>query len=410
VKLRVIAFRNIRRNSRRSLLSIAAIAVAAMAIVVMFAILEGMKTDLTYNLQTFYSGEIRIRHIDYDRYEQLNPLHLRVENWTEVIRLVESHPRVSLASPRLTSQVAIYEDEETFGAILTGVDPEREDLYMRLSDRITSGGSINAGRATVVPGSGLADELSVKPGDKITLLSTTMRRSTNAITVEVAGIVHLPVDALNKMALFVPLDQARKLTRMDDSVTEILLKLERGARTRDVAAELNRRFAEAGWDTIKATAWQDLATTYSFVEIAGVTYGFVALFFFILASSVIVNTTMMVIFERTREIGTVGAMGMTGGEIVRLFLLEAVYLGLIGAAAGVVLGVGLTIPLSIYGMDFSAAMEGIDFEVSSTFHPVLRFWRTGLVYVYAVGIASLASVIPATRAARIKPAEALRSS
>jgi putative ABC transport system permease protein len=408
MKIRAIAFRNIRRNRRRSLLSMAAIAVAAMAIVMIFAVLEGMKSDLAYNLQTFYSGQIRIRSVDYEHYEQLNPLHLRVEDWVEVVGLVESDPRVSATSPRLTSPVAIYEDEETFGAIMTGVDPQRERVYTRLPDRIVAGRSVGAGEAAAVIGPGLAEELGVNPGDRITLLSMTMRRSSNAITVEVAGIAEFPVDALNKAALFLPLDQARKLTRMDDSVTEILVKLDRRARPREVAEDLNRRFAETGWSNIAATAWQDQATTYSFVRIAGAVYGVMALIFFVLASSVIVNTTMMVIFERTREIGTVGAMGMTGAEIVRLFLLEAIYLGAIGAAVGVVVGVGLTIPLSIYGMDFSAAMEGIDFEVSSTFHPVLRFWRTALVYVYAVGVATLASVIPSTRAARIRPAEALR--
>ena len=92
-----------------------------------------------------------------------------------------------------------------------------------------------------------------------------------------------------------------------------------------------------------------------------------------------------------------------------LFFLEALFLGLLGALAGVILGIGFTIPLQIYGIDFGAAMEGVDWEMGSTMFAKLTFRSTVIVFFYAATVAALASLIPAARAARIKPVEALRS-
>jgi putative ABC transport system permease protein len=135
----------------------------------------------------------------------------------------------------------------------------------------------------------------------------------------------------------------------------------------------------------------------------------IALVFFLLASTVIINTTMMVIFERMREIGTVAAMGMTPQEIVRLFFLEAFYIGAIAAFVGVVLGIAVTIPLSKTGIDLTQSMGGVDLEINPVIYPRLNIRSTVFVFFYSTAIASLASFIPSRRAAKIEPVEALRA-
>ncbi|MBA7549417.1 hypothetical protein ES705_41898 [subsurface metagenome] len=102
MKLSKIALRNIARNKRRSLLSIVAIAVAAMSIAFLFSFLEGYKNDLADNLHTYYSGEIRVRHKDYGKNEYLNPLHLRIESFNDVIEEIEKNDAVEAVSPRIS--------------------------------------------------------------------------------------------------------------------------------------------------------------------------------------------------------------------------------------------------------------------------------------------------------------------
>jgi putative ABC transport system permease protein len=134
-----------------------------------------------------------------------------------------------------------------------------------------------------------------------------------------------------------------------------------------------------------------------------------AFMFFLLGSTVIINTTMMVVFERRKEIGTIAAMGMTGPEIVRLFFLEAFFISVLGSLLGVLAGIGLTIPLSRVGLDFSDSMGGVDFQLSPVFYPMLNLRSTVFVFFYSTIVASAASFFPSKKASSVNPIEALRT-
>ncbi len=409
MKLASIAARNIMRNKRRSILSITAIALAAMSIVFLFSFLEGMKNDLTGNLHTYYTGEIRVRHSDYGKYEYFNPLHLRIENYTEIIKEIERNDSIKTVSPRIHFPAGIYRNAEIYRAIGMGVDFQLEKTYQDIESHIIKGRLPEAGKKETILGVDLAREIGVTTGDKITILATTMRRGSNAVTLRITGIASFPVEAFNKKYLLVPLDRAQKLLRMGDSVTEIIMKLKKGASSFKVAGQLNTAFHAAGREELEIKSWKEIPSSYSFIETASSMYNFIALFFFILASSVIINTTMMVIHERKREIGTIGAMGMTGGEIVRLFFIETVFLSTAGSLIGVILGIGITLPFSVAGIQFGKAMEGVSMEISNSIYPALNLKSTALVFVYSLCMASLATLLPSIKAARVKPVEALRN-
>jgi putative ABC transport system permease protein len=339
----------------------------------------------------------------------LNPLHLRIESYEDVVREISRNGAVDVISPRITFPAMIYLNEETYKAVGLGVDIQLEKIYQDFEGRIIEGRLPEKGKNETILGVDLAGDIGIKTGDKITVLSTTMRRGSNAVTLRVTGIVGFPVQALNKSYLLVPLDRAQKLLRMDGSVTEIIMKLKKREPAARTAEQLNIAFSSAGRQELEARSWEEIGSSYSFVELASSAYNFMALFFFILASSVIINTTMMVIYERRREIGTISAMGMTGGEIVRLFFIEALFLSLIGSLIGVLAGVGVTIPISFTGINLSAAMEGVDFEISNRVYPALKLKHTSLVFVYSVFISALATILPSVKASRVKPVEALRN-
>jgi len=406
MKLWRIAARNIGRNKKRSFLSLSAIAVAVMGIVFFSGYLKGMTGDLVRNVKTFYSGDIRVQHEDYERYGYLNPLHLRIEDFESVAAEIEQDESVALTSPRITFPAAVYREEETFKATGLGVDFGRETGFQNLEDYIVEGRMPGAGKNEALVGTGLAREIGVGTGDKVTVMTTTMRRGTNAVTFRITGVVRFPLQELNKTRILVPLDRAQRLLRMGPSVSEILVKLKEGANAAETAARLQEGLGE---DVLAFKTWDEGSVSYGYIKMATAVYNLSALFFFLLASSVIVNTTMMVVFERVREIGTIGALGMTRGQIVRLFLFEALYLGIIGSAAGAVLGIGIVVSLSITGIDLSNALQGVDMEISGRIYPALNPVLTIFAFFYSIGIAGLTSLIPSGRAARIEPVEALRS-
>ena len=409
MKLARIALRNIGRNRRRSILSATATAIATMSMVALAAYINGMRLDMQANVSDMVTGHVQVRHEDYARFEQLNPLHLRVERPDELLARLDADPDVAASVARLPLPVGVFRGEETSGAMAIGMDMKRESRFMRV-DRLVSAGRLpETGANEAILGTALASSLEVKPGDRITLLSPTMRRSSNALTFQIVGLVKLPVDSMNRSYILIPLDRAETLARTDGAVTEVLVKARSEGRIPAVRASVERALAEGGWQDLQARTWTEASFVLAFFQMAEGLYFIIGLVFFVLASTVLVNTTMMVVFERTREIGTVGALGMKGQEIVRMFFLEALALAVIGAAAGILLGLAIAFPLQLLGIDMSSATQGMSFEVSGVIFARPRVLTTVLIFVYAVAISCLAALLPARRAARIQPVEALRA-
>ena len=407
-----LAFRNISRNGRRSLLCIAAIAIAAMSIVLLFSMLNGFKKDIAWNMQSYFTGQVRVRHADFDENELVNPLHLRIVAYRDILDRIDALEESGIAVGRIDFPAVLdpptVRDPDGINktAAGAGVDFDREREFQQLDQYLTAGRLPRAGENGVLLGSQLAEELGKKPGDSLTLMTTTMRRGANAASYTVSGIVAFKVAAVDNSTFYLPLDRAQHLLGMGDSVTGILVKF-----PADVSDERAKALVESTLppeNGALARGWRERNTMVQMLDLANVIYMSMAFVFFILASSVIVNSIMMIIFERIREIGTVGALGMESGAIVHLFFLEAFDLVVLGAAAGTLLGIGLTLILNRTGLDISAAVRGGGYNMSGNIFPVLSLKSTLFVFCFAVATASLATILPTRRAARIEPVEALR--
>ena len=412
MKLSHIAFRNISRNRRRSLLCMSAISIAAMAIVIMFSLVSGMKSDLRWNIQSYFTGRVRVRHKDFDEKEILNPLHLRLTDYQSIRERIDNIEAAPLTVVRIPFPAFL--DPPTVGnpdganltAMGTGVLFDDEIGFQEIDRYLHAGRLPHSGKFEILLGTSLAEKLEKGIGDKITLLTTTMRRGPNAATFTITGLADFRIAAMKQGYFYIPLDRARHILKMGDSATEILVKFDNSIT--DAKAKALVAGVLSNTESAVARSWRELNMMIGWIDFAEILYSFIALIFFVLASTVIVNSIMMIIYERMREIGTIGAMGMYGGEIVRLFFLEAFFLALIGSAAGVFAGTGLTLILSTTGIDFSSGMQGVDIDISNVIYPVLNLRSTIVVFIYSVAVASLTSLIPTLRAARIEPVEALR--
>ena len=405
MKLINVAFRNISRNRRRSLLSGIAVAVASMSIVFLFALVQGMKDDMGRNLATYFTGEVRIRNAQYEEYERYNPMHLTVD-WESIDRALAQREDVTSYVPRVTFPSAFYVNGGNHPALGLGADFAREAEFQDLESILKEGRIPEAGKNEMLIGAVLARDLKLSLGDKATVISSTAARGNNAITLEVVGIAAFPVASMNAQFFWVPLDRAQYFLRMDSGVQEILVMVD--GNEKQAAAAIKQDLESAAGTDLDVRAYQDINMMYGFIELAQYIYYFIGIFFLLLGSTVIINTTMMVIFERMREIGTLSALGMHGKELTRLFFIEGTIISAIGAFAGVLLGSGIILYLGRYGLDFTDALSGIDMEISSVLYPRFNIWTTIIVYVYSVVVSSLATLIPSRKASRIEPVEALR--
>ncbi len=446
MKLSIIALRNITRNKRRSLLSGIAIAISTLIIVFMFSLIEGMKADIARNIFTYVSGHIRVRNAEYERYETLNPLHLGIQEHTEILESIRGQDNIRLALPRIRFFSAIYRNDKNYRGVGLGVDfaeelflkrgmstnrPSQEERsetaarFERMDQReklkefaeswsltFFEGELPRNGEKEILLATGLAEEMDVGIGEKVTFYTKTAYMGMQAWTFRIIGVVSFPIGTMNRGLFIAPFDSVQRFLKMDSAnnmASEITVHVNKLEDLEITHESLMNRLESAGYTDLEVKSWQEIGPYHSWVNMAETTYNIVAFFFFLLGTTVIVNTTMMVIYERMKEIGTIAAMGMTGREIVALFFLETFFIGLIAAFVGVLLGVGITIPLATNGLDYGEVMENVEMGVSTVIYPVLNLRSTVFVFLYSIAVASVASFVPTRKAAKIQPAEALKS-
>jgi putative ABC transport system permease protein len=377
--------------------------------VFMFALIEGLKRDMVETIYTMVSGQIRIRTAAFDKNEVNNPLNLAVAAAAGVARLLEDDPDVRAVSPRITFPTALYREGKSFKGLGLGMDFDREERFQRFSKNIVKGSVPAAGAREIVLSSGLAEDMGIGVGDKITLYTKTATSGMNGMTLKVTGIASFSIAMFNSTYFFVPLDTAQRLLKMPDSATDILIRLNDGIDPGRKAPALSTALQERGMAGLLVQPWTAIGILPTYINLADSIYAIFAFFFLLIGSTVVINTTMMVIYERVREIGTMSAMGMTSGQVVGLFFMESIVISAIGSLFGMALGVAITLSLSVNGLDYTEMMKGIKMAMPSIYYPVLNVKSTLVAFLYSVAVSSMVSIIPSKRASRVEPVVALRS-
>jgi putative ABC transport system permease protein len=171
---------------------------------------------------------------------------------------------------------------------------------------------------------------------------------------------------------------------------------------------VNRLLAsDTSFGYLETTDWKNQGEFYALMGIGTIIYNMYVIIFLVLGATVIINTTMMVIYERYREIGILGAMGMKPNELVKLFFLEALFAGIISAVIGVSLGSAIVLVLEKVGIDFGSSYDAMD--ISRITYPDLKFYHLVLMSCYTVGISALVTLLPCRKAANIEPVDAINA-
>ena len=258
----------------------------------------------------------------------------------------------------------------------------------------------------VTLGVGLARAFGVKPGDDLTLLSTTRAGSINALAVKVRGVWESGEKAYDDRFLRLGLPEVQRLLDVENGeVQSVVLLLDKTENTAAVRAAIDRLIRDKGLD-LEVRTWEDLALRYHQVrELFGRIFGVLTLIVSIMVVFGITNTMTMAIFERTREIGTVMALGTRRRGVISMFVLEGVALGALGGVLGVLLGIGLAKAISAFGIQLPpppGSTRGFVVNIFIVPEVLMQAFRLSLV------TAALASLYPAWRAARLNVVEALR--
>ena len=219
------------------------------------------------------------------------------------------------------------------------------------------------------------------------------------------GIFRLQNGFYDRKFFFLSLDDARRLLKLEDAITEILIF----ADERDDTPVVEKRVADlVGKDLAVQDYKIQLGDFYVMLETAKVVYLIIEGLILFLGSFVIINTMMMNIFERIREIGTLKALGMSDRQVFWNYTAEGAVMGAMGGVVGALVGFILILFLSIHGVNLESFMQGIDMPMDYVIKPRVNVWQLVVAVLLSVVIPALSAMIPARYVNRLMPAEALR--
>ncbi|MDQ3280277.1 MAG: ABC transporter permease [Acidobacteriota bacterium] len=393
-----LAFRNIFRNRRRSAITLAVIVFGAVGLILFGGYKAITFRSLRESTIRGRLGHLQVFGAGYDQRSQ-KPLERALENTAALRRAIEADPRVESTSAQITLMGLISNGEKSETFVATAVEPAK-DRAMR-GQRIVAGTLLpDDDPDAVLLGKGLAQAMNAKPGDYLTLMAPTVTGSLNAVDVRVAGIYQTGVKELDDRAVKMPIGNAQQLLQTT-KVEKLLVFLRDTDTTAAVRADLNAKFGKS----VDIKSWSELASFYHQVVLLynGI-FGFLGLIVAGIVIFSVANTIVMSIFERTREIGTLMAIGTTRSRVWRMFFIEGLMTGIIGGVLGVAVG-ALVATLINSGNIMLPPPPGytVGYKLS------ILLERPVLVGAFTISIvtATVSSILPAFKASRLKIVDAL---
>jgi len=402
-----LGFKNIFRNTRRTILTISAVFFATFLIVVFKSYINGLFDNAIENAIMVETGDVKVCNKKYLEKEKLMPIEYYVNNAGKYIEQFENFENVELVTPRIKVPVMISRDNKNYNALVLGINPEKEKRFNTLHKDIVKGNYLSANSDNMIVGNKLAEELNMKIGDKITLLSKTVYNSISIESFKVSGIFSYGITGLDSKAMFVPIEATRELTKMVEGATELFVMLRDRNKELPVEKKINQSLPEE----YIARSWKEQGNFYKMGKIANTIYNVIFFFFLILAAFVIINTIMISVYEREREIGALTALGMTKKEVLSLFIVEAGILSLIGSFLGSSCGGVIAFILSKVGINVYQLSGNMTSQFNMSDIIYLRPSIQIILFSFFFGsiVTIIFAVIPALRAVKVDPIKALRS-
>ena len=397
-----IAARNVVRQKKRSALGLLAIATGIAALIVAAGFIDWIYLSMRESTIGSRLGHIQIVRPGYFEGGAADPTAYLIPDDRLEIERISRLPGVISVAPRLAFSGLISHGDATVSFVGEGIDPVLEVPFDRYV-LINAGGALNASDPRgIIVGQGLADNLGVVVGDTVVLVTNKPSGGINAVEATVRGLFATATKAYDDSALRVPIGVARLLTGTTKAQAWVVI-LDDTERTRTVVDQLGEILAPAN---LEAVPWYRLADFYNktvalFSKQVGVLKAIIAIIIILSIS----NTLTMAVIERTSEIGTSLALGVTRATILRRFICEGIVMGALGGVIGVVAGIGLAFAVSAVGISMPAPpgmARGFTGEVLVTL--------PGIVEAFALAITTtlIAGIYPAWTASRLEIVDALR--
>lgn len=396
-----MAYRNLLRHRRRSALSALALSIALALLLFMAAFFKGEMRSSMEDTLRLSSGHLQVRDIDYDPDKSSVAWQYLIENPSQVAEKIASLGPVKFATPRLFASGIVSVGNDSAGVQIMGVDDPASEAnapYQVVSGEFPSADDRNG----ILIGYPLAESLGLQVGSQLNLLVNTSEGEVDEQNFIVRGIFSTGSSTYDKGIVLLPLAKAQAFSGAGNRASIIFVMLHDREQANAVAAAITG-------PAYKVETWLEMNELLVLVnDISNAYIMILNLIILGVTVTVIVNTMLMAVFERTREIGILAALGMKGRQIITLFLSEAALLALGGVVAGLLAGWALSAYFGSVGIYFGdIGISGM--IMGDRIYPYLMLEDVVKLVLTAFIVTILASYYPAQIASRMEPVEALRA-
>jgi len=402
-----IAWLNIWRNKRRTLITTASVFFAVLLAIVIRSVTNGVYENMIDNIVSYSSGYLQIHQKGYWEEQSIDN---SFEDSDELQEILRKNPEVLHSMPRLDAYALASFANETKGVFLLGIDPEMEKEVNNLHEKIIEGHYLESKTdSAIVLGEGLAIQLKAKVNDTLVLLGQGYHASSAAAKFKVKGIVKLGSPELNNSIIYMPLHQAQYMYGADNRLTALSLMLNK---TSDLNYLKSAIAKELDTSKFEIMTWKEMMPELDqFIEADSAGHYIIIGILYVIISFGLFGTLIMMAFERTREFGILIAIGMKKHILAGILLLESVLISLIGCFAGSVGGFLVVKWFTKYPVYFTGELKEI-YE-NYGIEPVIYFSSSKNIFMVQTLIILTLTILlafyPGLKVIRLKPVQAINN-
>jgi ABC-type lipoprotein release transport system permease subunit len=400
-----LSWRNIWRHRRRTIIIVLAMSLTLALMMFYDGLMNGFTDAIYGNAVKVLGGNIQVHSDGYRDQAESTPL-LPLADPAAVIKAAEANPLTEAATQRINTGGLVTNREGAFSVGITGIQPENELPVNLIGQNVKEGRNLTSEDLdNILIGKGLADAMDVKIGDKIILVGRSQHDQMRQRPMTVVGIYDLGMPDIEKQTVYISLGEAQSLYDLGSQSTEVAIFLKKLGQENAVIASMEPALPGYEVESFQAN-YPDLANA---INSKGGVMNIFSVIIIVIAGVGILNLLLMAVYERTREIGVLGAMGLKPRQISLLFVLEGIMIGLVGVAVGIVFGLVINGLLMRQGLDFGNMTQAASYMalVKDKVYPTWGIEKLVMRASTIAIISALAALIPALEAGRREPAEAL---
>lgn len=400
----IMAWRNIWRNKMRSIVIMLSVAVGLFAGIAVLALYDGMMKSRVRNVIDAEAGHLQLHNSQFKK--DYEPKYIFPDGYA-VLKQIRSLPEVKLATVRTISNGMLSTATGSAGVQINGVIPEEEYKVSQLKKKMVEGKLFDPARKnSIMIGKKLALKMKLKPGSKLVLTFTDTSGNIVSAAYRVAAVYQSENTPLDERNVYVTMQGFNELMLSGSSFHEIVVLLKRDEDVQLIQQQLQHQFP-----SLQVESWKDISPETDFMVKTVDQYSYIIMVIIMLALAFgIINTMLMAILERTREIGMMLALGTDRIRIFSLILMETIFLTLAGTPIGLLAGWLAAGYFSRHGLDLSGMGKEMmsNFGFGTMIYPEFPVEKLGAVMLIVTGTAILSCLFPAVKALKLQPVEALR--